>query len=221
MSKSFGNVVNPDDIVGKYGADSLRLYEMFMGPFEQEISWSDSSLAGCYRFLARVWKLFQENIKNGETPIDLKRKLHKTIKKAGEGLEEMRFNTLVASLMEFSNDWEKSFLSKEDGEAFVKILAPLAPHISEEIWNNVLKNNFSVHWQNWPVFDEKILIEDKIILIIQINGKVRAKIEVDSGISENEAKEKAFVQEPIKKWLAGKEIKKTIFVKDKLINIIV
>ncbi len=221
MSKSFGNVVNPDDIVAKRGADSLRLYEMFMGPFEQEISWNDSGLDGCYRFLNRIWKLFNENIKNEPTPDYLSVKLHRVIKKVGEDILAMRFNTMVAAMMEFSNEWEDSFLSKTDAEMFIKILAPSASHLAEEIWVNVLGNKFSVHQEKWPEFNQDKLIDERITLVIQINGKVRDKVEVDAGVSEKEAKEVALSQETVKKWIQRKEVKKTIFIPGKLINIII
>ncbi|MFH0792146.1 MAG: leucine--tRNA ligase [bacterium] len=220
MSKSFGNVVNPDDIIGKRGADSLRLYEMFMGPFEQEISWNDSSLDGCYRFLNRIWKLFNENIKNEPTPDYLSIKLHRVIKKVGEDILAMRFNTMVAAMMEFSNEWEDSFLSKTDAEMFIKILAPSAPHLAEEIWVNILGNKFSVHQESWPVYDQQLILNEVITLVIQINGKVRDRVETSSGVSKNEAVELVNTRETVKKWLTGKEIKRIVFVADKLINII-
>ncbi|MDP2930600.1 MAG: class I tRNA ligase family protein [bacterium] len=223
MSKSFGNVVNPDDITAKYGADTLRLYEMFMGPFDQAISWSEQSLQGCFRFLNRVWQLFENNVKTEKTPDTLLRKLHRTIKKVSEDIENLKFNTMVASLMEFINDWQKEYLSKQDAELFVKILAVSAPHIAEEIWGEVLKNKFSVHQQEWPRYDEDLIVEEMTIVIIQVNGKVRGEVKVQSAKS----KEQSIIEELAKKeprttkYLEGKQIKKVIFVPGKLINFVV
>ncbi|MBU4351002.1 class I tRNA ligase family protein [Candidatus Parcubacteria bacterium] len=223
MSKSFGNVVNPDDIVKKHGADTLRLYEMFIGPFDQAVSWNEDSLQGCFRFLNRVWKLFQEKVKEEETSKDILRKLHQTARKVGEDIENLKFNTMVASLMKFINEWEKSFLSKEDAELFVKIIAPLAPHLAEEAWVEILKNKFSVHQQPWPKFDEKLIIEDKVIMVIQINGKVRGQFEMDNQDSQDQAKvtDQARKHPQIIKYLEGKEASKNIFVPGKLINFVI
>ena len=232
MSKSFGNVVNPDEIVAKYGADTLRLYEMFMGPFDQTIAWNEENLQGCFRFLNRAWKLFQEKVKEEKTPDDTLRKLHQTIKKVGEDIENLKFNTMVASMMEFINDWQKEYLSKQDAELFVRILAPSAPHIAEEIWGEVFKNKFSVHQQGWPKYDESLIIEEMTTIIIQVNGKVRGKVKAQTFVpSSGRGSEKSKVQNNveelakndsrIKKYLEGKEIKKVIFVPGKLINFVI
>ncbi|PIR58262.1 MAG: leucine--tRNA ligase [Parcubacteria group bacterium CG10_big_fil_rev_8_21_14_0_10_35_15] len=223
MSKSFGNVVNPDEIVLKYGADTLRLYEMFMGPFDQAVSWNEDSLQGCFRFLTRTWRLFNENIKEAKTSDNLSRKLHQTIKKVAQDFEELKFNTIVSALMEFINDWGKSYLSKKDAESFIKILAPLAPHISEEIWTGVLKNEFSVHKETWPEYDKKLIIEDLITIMVQVNGKVRAQVEMknEDGQVEAKAQDRAKKDPRIIKYLEGKEIKKTIFVPGKLVNFVI
>ena len=223
MSKSFGNVVNPDEIVLKYGADTLRLYEMFMGPFDQAVSWNEDSLQGCFRFLTRTWRLFNENIKEAKTSDNLSRKLHQTIKKVAQDFEELKFNTIVSALMEFINDWGKSYLSKKDAESFIKILAPLAPHISEEIWTGVLKNEFSVHKETWPEYDKKLIIEDLITIMVQVNGKVRAQVEMknEDGQVEAKAQDRAKKDSRIIKYLEGKEIKKTIFVPGKLVNFVI
>ncbi len=223
MSKSFGNVVNPDEIVEKHGADTLRLYEMFIGPFDQAVSWNEDSLQGCFRFLSRSWRLLNKNVKAEKTPKDLLRKLHQTARKIGQDLESLKFNTMVAALMEFINDWEKSFLSREDAELFVKILAPSAPHLAEEAWVEVLKNKFSVHQQVWPKFDDKLIVEDKIVMMIQINGKVRGQIEMDNQDSQDQAKviDQTKKHPQIIKYLEGKEVKKNIFVPGKLINFVI
>ncbi len=223
MSKSFGNVVNPDEIVAKYGADTLRLYEMFMGPFDQQISWSEKSLQGCFRFLNRTWQLFENNVRKEKTPDKTLRKLHQTIKKVGEDIEELKFNTMVACLMEFINEWQTSFLSKEDAALFARVLAPCAPHFSEEVWCEVFKNKFSVHQQEWPKYDESLIIEETTTVIIQVNGKVRGELKVQS----EKSKEQSVIEELAKKdsraakYLEGKEIKKVIFVPGKLINFVI
>ena len=223
MSKSFGNVVSPDEIVSKYGADTLRLYEMFMGPFDQTVAWNEDSLQGCFRFLTRTWRLFNENIKEAKNPDNLLRKLHQTIKKVTQDFEELKFNTIVAALMEFINNWEKSYLSKKDAELFIRILAPLAPHVSEEVWAEVLKNEFSVHQETWPEYAKNLIVEESITIIVQINGKVRAQVEMknEDGQIEVKAQDQAKKDPRIIKYLEGKEIKKTIFVPGKLVNFVV
>ncbi|MDP2926587.1 MAG: leucine--tRNA ligase [bacterium] len=223
MSKSFGNVVNPDEIVLKYGADTLRLYEMFMGPFDQTTAWSEKGLQGCSRFLNRAWRLFQENVREEETPGHLLKKLHQTIKKVTQDLEELKFNTLVAALMEFINDWSDSYLSQKDAELFTQILAPAAPHIAEEIWCEVLGKEFSIHQTGWPQYDEKQMIEEMTTIIIQVNGRVRGEVKIKDQISKikNEVENEAKTNERVVKYLQGKKIKKTVFVPGRLINFVV
>ncbi|MFZ5559270.1 MAG: leucine--tRNA ligase [Patescibacteria group bacterium] len=223
MSKSFGNVINPDEVIKKYGADSLRLYEMFMGPYEEAINWSTEGLEGCYRFLKRVWVLFNDENKIGKaTSNGLAQKLHYTIKKVGDDLENMKFNTAMASMMEFINAWSEpnNVLSKKDAENFLKILAPFCPHIAEEIWSK-LGHKKSIFLESWPKYDEKLIKKEKIELVIQVNGKVRDKIEVEADISKEEAERVALSSEKIKKWLGNNKPKVVIFVKGKLINIVV
>ncbi len=227
MSKSRGNVINPDEIVKKYGADTIRLYEMFMGPYEDEISWSTESLEGCARFLKKIWNLFANDKKFAkEASKELIQKLHYTIKKVGDDLDNMKFNTAISSMMELINMWsiEGSVMAKEDAENFLKILAPFAPHITEELFQKIQNSESkiqSVFEAEWPEYDEKLIKKDKIDLIIQINGKVRDKIEVRADISEKEAKELVLSNEKIKTWLNNQEPKKIIFVKNKLINIVI
>lgn len=220
MSKSKGNVVNPDDIVREYGAGTLRVYEMFIGPFEKAVSWDERGIRGARRLLEKIWAL-QEKISSQETEPELKKSLHKTIKKVSEDIDHMKFNTAVSSLMEFVNAWQESEngLSKEDFGDFLKILSPFAPHLAEEIWFK-LGNNKSIFYEKWPVFDESLLEQERITLIIQINGKVRDKIEVSPDLGEEEVKELTLKREKVRKWIEGKEIKKIIFVPKKLINIV-
>ncbi len=226
MSKRWGNVINPLDVVSEYGADTLRMYEMFLGPLEQMKPWKVESVAGVYRFLARVWK--SSNIAIGstcdKTDKIIEVALHKTVKKVGEDILELKFNTAIAMCMEFINTWEKvgaEKLAKSDLELFVKIIAPFAPHISEEIWS-MLGHADSIHMQKWPQFDEKLLVEDIITIPVQVNGKVRGSIEVsvDSTSDEIHIIELAKKQENISKYLATSP-KKTIYVPGKIVNIIV
>ncbi len=225
MSKSKGNVVNPDKVVKEHGADTLRLYEMFMGPFDQAIPWDPKGLLGVKRFLGKVWKLIDDFSLSKEEvnkDISLKKLLHKTIKKVTEDIEKMKFNTALSSMMEFSNEWKKEIngLTKEEVENFLKILSPFAPHITEELWQKI-GNKKSIFLQEWPKYNIELTKEEEITLIIQVNGKLRDQIKTERGISKKEAEEIAKNQKKIKKRIEGKEIKKVIFVPDKLINFVV
>ena len=227
MSKSFGNVINPDEVIGGYGADSLRLYEMFMGPYEQAINWSTEGLEGCYRFLKRVWALFGSKKKfDSKTTKELEQKLHQSIKKVGDDLESMRFNTAVSTMMEFTNLWQQDsqVLSKKDAENFLKILAPFCPHITEEIFGELQapsSKKQTIFNESWPKFDPKLIKKETFELVIQVNGKVRDKVEVDADIPEKQAEKLALDREKVKKWLGDKKPKKMVFVKGRLINIVV
>ena len=222
MSKSFGNVINPDDIVKSFGADSLRLYEMFMGPFDQAINWNINGLKGCYRFLDKIWKLsFKVNQEKGINSQELEKLVHKTIKKINEDLEDFKFNTAVSALMILANRFEiEEKISLSYYSLFLVILAPFAPHITEELWGQ-LGNKDSIHKQSWPKYDKKLIKDDMITLVVQVNGRVRDKIEVEADISEEKAKELAISSQNVKKWVQNKEIKKVIFVPRRLINIVI
>jgi len=223
MSKSLGNVIGPDEIVEKYGADTLRVYEMFIGPFDQTISWSAKGVQGCFRFLNRLWQLFGDVGKiGGRGNRELVSKLHRLIKKVSQDLETMKFNTAVAAFMEFTNSWaeEKQTLSKKEAEIFLGLLAPLAPHITEELWEQ-LGHQKSIFFEKWPQYDENLIKKETFQLIIQINGKVRDKLEVKQDISEEEVKKLALSQEKIQKWLAKKQPKKIIYIPNRLINLVV
>jgi leucyl-tRNA synthetase len=231
MSKSFGNVVNPDDIIEKFGADSLRIYEMFMGPFEQSIAWNSNGVVGARRFLQKVWELFEKskiqnpnysksNPKSKIQKEKLERLIHRTIKKVSEDIENLKFNTAISSLMVLVNEMEKQEkVSLTDYQLLLKLLSPFAPHITEEIWLK-LGNNKSIFQEKWPEYDKKLIKEDQITLVIQINGKVRDSVECLANISETEAKELTLNREKVKKYTDSKTIKKIIFVKNKLINIV-
>ncbi len=222
MSKSLGNVVNPDDIIEKYGADTLRVYEMFMGPFDQAISWSNKGVSGVYRFLNKIWKLTLECKDNEKSSEKITRKAHQLNKRMTESIDAMRFNTAVAGFMEFINfcHQNKEEVGKDIIERILLLLAPLAPHLAEELWRQIGKEN-SVCNQTWPKYESALIKEETTTLIIQINGKFRDKIETSSNLSEKEVKEIAFNKDKIKKRIEGKEIKKIIFVPDKLINIVI
>ena len=218
MSKSKGNVINPEEIVKEYGADTMRVYEMFMGPFEQMIPWDTKGVIGARRFLERVWRL-QYKI-NQKSKIKNQNVIQKAIKKVGEDIENLKFNTAVSALMILANEMDKQkeipliLYSK-----LLILLSPFASHLTEELWQRAgLKGLCSQ--QRWPKYDSKLIKEEKITLIIQINGKVRDKIEVEPGISEAEAQKIALSQNKVLKWTKGKEIKKTIFVPGKLINFV-
>ncbi len=235
MSKSKGNVINPDDYIKEYGADTVRLYEMFMGPFDQAIPWDGKGVIGIYRFLNRAWDLGQK-IKSGELKAEnqnaefdandinhqIVKHLHKAIKKISEDIEAMKFNTAISQLMILLNEMEKqaSSLSRDIYEKFLILLSPFAPHIAEELWHNLGHQDFIIN-QAWPEYEPKLIEEEIFTLVIQINGKVRDQIEAKKGISKSQARELALKSEKIQKWLKGKKIKKTIFVKDKLINFVV
>jgi leucyl-tRNA synthetase len=220
MSKSRGNVVNPDDIVARFGADTLRVYEMFMGPFEQAIPWDEKGVVGVFRFLERVWKLQEKvGVKNENKKIE--KVLHQTIKKVGEDIEVMKFNTAVSQLMILTNGLaDEKIIGRAAWQAFLETLAPFAPHLAEELWEK-LGNKKSVHLAEWPKYNPALIIEEEIDLIIQINGKVRDSIKVKAAISEEEAKKVAVESEKVKKWIDGQKIKKIIFVKGRLVNIVV
>ncbi|MFH1820797.1 MAG: leucine--tRNA ligase [Candidatus Nealsonbacteria bacterium] len=222
MSKSFGNVINPDEIIKEFGADTLRIYEMFMGPFDQAIAWSVQGVRGAHRFLDKVWKITLECSGNKKTSSDILKALHKLNKKVTEDLEVMKFNTIISSFMEFFNlcQENKDNVGKEIIERALVLLSPFAPHMAEELWSQ-LGHSKSIFKENWPEYDKKLIQDETIDLIIQINGKVRDKIEVPSGVSESDARELTMKREKVKNWLLGKEPKKVIFVKGKLINIVI
>ena len=222
MSKSFGNVINPDEIVEKYGADTLRMYEMFMGPFDQAISWNEDGVKGVHRFLDKTWKLVLSCSRNKESDGEIKREINKLNKKVDEDMEATKFNTIVAAFMEFINlaQDKKEKVGRDTLEKLLILLSPFTPHISEELWN-IIGHKKSIFSENWPKSDVNLIREDKIDFIVQINGKIRVMIEIKAGTSEEEARTLAISQEKVQNWIAGKEIKKVIFVPDKLINIVV
>jgi len=218
MSKSRGNVINPDDIIKLYGADTLRLYEMFMGPFDQAVSWSTESIIGSRRFLEKVWRISQKNFSKKS---DIKNTLHKTLKKVGEDIESMNFNTAISSMMMLMNEMEKvENIKKEDFEMFLQILAPFAPYITEELWHS-LNNKKTIHLSGWPKYNKKLITDDSIKMAIQVNGKVRAEIVLQKDLEEDDVKKNVLSMQELFPWINGKEIKRFIYVKGKIINIVI
>jgi leucyl-tRNA synthetase len=226
MSKRWGNVVNPDEVVKNVGADTLRVYEMFMGPFEQEIAWSTDNMVGSRRFLEKVWKL-QDKVplspsldKEGLGAVEEFQTLfHKTIKKVTEDILNFNFNTAVSAFMILVNTMEKTQISRRDYETLLKLLAPFAPHLTEEIWAN-LGNKKSIHLETWPKYDEKKIVSEKVMIIVQINGKVRATFELPSAVNQAEAEKLALLREDVSKWLVGKTVIKTLFIKGRILSLI-
>ena len=227
MSKSRGNVVDPDDLVKKYGADTVRMYLAFMGPYDQGGPWNPGGIMGVYRFLNRVWALAQsqksktENPKLPTTNYQLPTILHKAIKKTGEDIENLKFNTAVSELMKLLNELEERGADKKSFEQFLKLSSPFAPHLVEDIWQNILGHKKSIHLEKWPEYDEKLIAEELVSMVVQVNGKARSVISLPAGSGEEEVKKFALADEKIKKHLAGREIRKTIFVKNRLINFVI
>jgi leucyl-tRNA synthetase len=225
MSKSKGNVVNPDQIVESHGADTLRLYEMFMGPLEASIAWSTTGLDGSRRFLDRIWRLFVEEngqlnpkIQEGEEASSLEKVYHQTVKKVTEDMEGIRFNTAISQLMVFINESYKStVLPKSYMEGFVKLLSPIAPHLAEELWEK-LGHIDTITYEAWPAFDEAKLIDDEVEIVVQVNGKVKAKLMVPNDATK-EALEQIAMGE-IQEQIEGKTVRKVIAVPGKLVNIV-
>jgi len=234
MSKRWGNVINPDDIIFTYGADALRMYEMFMGPFDQSVAWGDKNIVGVRRFLERVWRL-AGNV--SRTALDMKPKmskaafdtkietlLHKTIKKVSDDIQNMAFNTAVSAMMILVNEMESAFaksygVAKKDFELFLKILSPFAPHMTEEIWHFLGHKTF-LSLEPWPKADVNKMRELEVRMVVQINGRVRAIFMAVLGASQDEVTSIAKGLPEVGKWLLGKEIKKVIFVFNKLVNFV-
>ncbi|MCX6738481.1 MAG: class I tRNA ligase family protein [Candidatus Parcubacteria bacterium] len=220
MSKRWGNVINPDDIVETYGADTLRMYEMFMGPFDQSSAWSTESIIGPRRFLEKVWKLASKVKSDALVTASLETAYHQTIKRVSENIEDFKFNTAVSGMMIFLNEMEKAeSVSKEMYEGFLKLLTPFAPHMTEELWHELGNDTFIYH-EAWPIFDSAKMTSDVMTIAVQVNGKLRATFEIGSAVGEEEVKKTALSQAEVVKWVGENEPKKVIYVKGKLVSVV-
>ncbi|PFG05014.1 leucine--tRNA ligase [Bacillus sp. es.034] len=226
MSKSKGNVVNPDEVVESHGADTLRLYEMFMGPLEASIAWSTNGLDGARRFLDRVWRLLVEEdgtisskVKDAPNP-DLDKTYNQTVKKVTEDYEGLRFNTGISQLMVFINDaYKADTLPKKYVEGFIKLLSPIAPHMTEELWSK-LGYEGTISYEAWPTFDESKLVDNEVEIVLQVNGKVKAKVMIPRDMTKDDLEKTAMENDEIKTQIDGKTIRKVIAVPGKLVNIV-
>jgi len=232
MSKSLGNVINPDQVINQYGADTFRLYEMFMGPLEDTKPWDTKSIVGIRRFLEKVWRL-QDIVGAGLAPArnratarvaptkQTERLIHQTIKKVTEDVEVMKFNTAISQMMILVNELEKQEqLSISNYQLEIILLSPFAPHICEELWQR-LGHKKSILFEPWPEYDPELIKPDEVELVVQINGKVRDKISAAADISEADGKKLALDSVKVQKWLEGKKPKKIIFIKGKLVSIVI
>ena len=223
MSKSLKNVINPDDVVRNYGADSLRLYEMFMGPLDERKPWAENGVKGVYNFLSRVYRFFAEpaNIVDGEEDAEVAKLLHQTIKKVEFDIENLKFNTGISALMVFNNlAIKKGKVTLKTAETFALILAPFAPHIGEELWS-MYGNKNTLAYEPWPAVDESLLQEEVFEYPVSFNGKMRYKLELPNGISAAEVEEIIATHEKSQRWLEGKRPKKVVFVPKKIINVVI
>jgi leucyl-tRNA synthetase len=219
MSKSLGNVVNPDDVVKSHGADALRLYEMFMGPLEAVKPWQTSGIEGVRRFLDRVWNLATGPLVD-DYPLEAKRSVHKCVKKVGEDIVGLRFNTAVSAMMILVNELRGAAIPKEAAKTLVLLVSPFAPHLAEELWQR-LGGEKTLAYEPWPTFDPELVKESRIEIGVQVNGKARSAIQIDVDADEETAKSLALADEKVKAFVDGKTIKKVIYVKGKIVNVIV
>ena len=222
MSKSKGNVVNPDEMVNNYGADSLRLYEMFMGPIDAAKPWDPNGIDGAKKFLERIWRLYTEEDKiKDEENKNLEKVYHQTVKKVTEDYETMNFNTAISSMMVFINAvYKENVFPKEYALNFLKLLNPIAPHITEELWQR-LGNNDTITYATWPSFDESKMVDETFEMVVQVNGKVRGKIVVSTETSKEEMEKLALDISNVKNYIDGKEIVKIVTISKKLVSIVV
>ena len=231
MSKSRGNVVNPDLLVKEYGADTVRAYLMFLGPWDAGAAWNSQGIEGLARFFKSVWTLCSSEVKksstaSNETDEKLLKSLHQTIKKVTNELQNFRFNTAIASLMAFRNvlkaegETAGSEIWNECLEGMLLMLAPIAPHITEELWQKFKPESGSIHTQSWPAFDEELAAEDLITLVVQVNGKVRDRLKIAAGTSKEETEKTALASPKVQSYIEGKKLRKVIVVPERLVNIV-
>jgi len=221
MSKSRGNVINPDDIVNEFGADTLRLYEMFIGDFEKSVPWSMNGVRGCRRFLERVWRLQEIMVDNESISPELETIIHKTIKKVSEDYENLKYNTAIAAMMSLVNEfYAANRVNKGEFKILLMLLNPVAPHITEELWTIIDKNSRLIH-QPWPEWDQSKIVEDTVEIAVQFNGRVRGKVVLPVNATQEEAKEAVLKDERLKGYWDGKQIVKIIYVPGRILNIVV
>ena len=227
MSKSKGNVVNPDDIVDQYGADTLRLYEMFMGPLEESVPWDEKGLHGANKWAQRVWRLLMDDNNHLRDRVStyndgkLTKVYNQTVKKVTDDFERMHFNTAISQLMVFVNEaYKADVLPVEYMEGFVKMIAPLMPHLAEELWSQFNESE-TITYQPWPTYDEKALVEDEVEMIVQVNGKVRAKIKMAKDADNKDVEDAALANEHVHSFVDGKDVKKVIVIPNRIVNIVV
>jgi leucyl-tRNA synthetase len=220
MSKSRGNVINPDDMIAQYGADTLRMYEMFMGAFDQAAPWSEKSVKGCYRFLERVYNLMDILVDGDEYSKDLESIMHKTIKKVSNDYEKMKFNTAIASMMELINEvYKVGKINKAELKTFITLLNPVAPHITEEMWERAGLEG-RLYQTIWPECDEEKTVDSVVEVPVQVNGKLRSVIKINKGATSEEVERIALADEEVKKFIDGKEIVKKIYVPERIFTIV-
>ncbi|MCO8299571.1 leucine--tRNA ligase [Limosilactobacillus fermentum] len=227
MSKSKGNVVNPDDIVDQYGADTLRLYEMFMGPLEESVPWDEKGLHGSNKWVQRVWRLLMDDNNHLRDRVStyndgkLTKVYNQTVKKVTDDFERMHFNTAISQLMVFVNEaYKVDDLPLEYMEGFVKMIAPLMPHLAEELWSQFNESE-TITYQPWPTYDKKALVEDEVEMIVQVNGKVRAKIKMAKDADNKDVEDAALANEHVHSFVDGKDVKKVIVIPNRIVNIVV
>ena len=221
MSKSKGNVINPDDIVRSYGADTLRLYEMFMGPLEASKPWSEQGVDGAHKFLDRVYRMYESGKIKDENNINLEKLYHQTVKKITEDYETMNFNTAISQMMIFVNAvYKEETFPKEYALNFLKLMNPIVPFITEELWNK-LGNNTTITYEAWPTYDIKKVKDDTYEMVVQVNGKVRGKIEIDVNTSKEEMENLSMNIENVQRFIHNKEIVKIVVIPKKLVNIVI
>jgi len=220
MSKSKGNVISPDEVIAQFGADAFRLYQMFIGPFEQTAMWNQNGMVGTLRFVEKVWRIAGK-VSEQASDLEVQKTLNKTIKKINEDIEAFKFNTGVSAFMILANTMESAeVVSNDDFKKFLQILAPFAPHVTEELWTE-LGGEGSIHTSSWPSVDDQLIAEDTVTIGVQVNGKVRAEIELTHNTTEEEVKKMVMELPEIIKWMDGREVKKFIFIPKKIISIVV
>ena len=234
MSKSRGNVIAPDDYVGNLGSDVVRTYLMFMGPWERGGDWSDGGISGVARWTNRVWdicgrdsRILDDLPTDDDATRDLSRALHKTIRRVGEDIESFKFNTAIAAMMEFSNTlnqaWDRKHIDSEVWSESLKnlvmMMSPITPFLSEELWER-LGHQYSVHQQDWPDWDSDLAADEMITLVVQVNGRLRDRIEVPADISEQDAQDRALESERVKTHTEGKTVRRVIYVPGRLVNVV-